>query len=195
MSSDCPSREEALALLTEYTHSESLIKHALAVEAAMRWYAERGGHDVERWGVTGLLHDFDYERWPDPEADGHPYMGNKILTELNYPEDMRDAIMGHAVYTGVERKTDMAKTLFACDELTGLITASVLVRPDKSIHTLTAKSVKKKMKDKAFAKGVNREDIRIGCEEIGVEVGEHIENVIASMQAVAEELGLQGTEA
>ncbi len=195
MSSDCPCREDALALLKEYTHSESLLKHAFAVEAAMRWYAEKGGHDVERWGVTGLLHDFDYERWPEPTPEGHPYMGNKILAELKYPEDVREAIMGHAVYTGVERRTEMAKTLFACDELSGLITASVLVRPDKSIHTLTVKSVKKKMKDKAFAKGVNREDIRIGCEELEIELGEHIENVITSMQAVAEELGLQGTEA
>lgn len=193
MSADCPDRNAALALLHEYTHSESLIKHALAVEAAMRWYAEQGDHDVERWGVTGLLHDFDYERWPDPTPDGHPYIGNKILAELGYPEDVREAIMGHAAYTGVERRTPMAKALFACDELSGLITAAVLVRPDKSIHTLSVKSVKKKMKDKAFARGVNRDDIRIGCEEIGVELDEHIQNVITSMQQVAEELGLQGT--
>jgi len=184
-------REEALALLHEHTKSESLRKHALGVEAAMRWYARKFGEDEDLWGNTGLLHDFDYEAHPTVEE--HPYVGCKILAELDYPQEMIDAIMGHAIYTGVERKTTMAKALFACDELSGLITASVLVRPDKSIHTLSVKSVKKKMKDKAFAKGVSRDDIRIGTEELGLELGEHIQNVIDGMREQADALGLAGT--
>lgn len=192
-------REEALALLREYTQSESLLKHALAVEAAMRWYAshfEQSPQEVEKWGITGLLHDFDYERWPDPVApDGHPFRGNRILTDLDYPEDVREAIMGHAEYSGVPRTTLMAKALFAVDELSGLITASALVRPDKSIRDLSVKSVKKKFKDKAFARGCNREDIRKGAEELDVELDRHIENVITAMRERAEELGLAGTSA
>lgn len=190
------SRDEALALLQEYTKSESLLKHAQAVEAAMRWYArhfEQSSNEIDQWGLTGLLHDFDYERWPDPVApDGHPYKGNQILKELDYPEEICTAIMGHALYTNTPRDSLMAKTLFAVDELTGLITASVLVRPDRSLHTLTVKSVKKKFKDKAFAKGCNREEIRLGAEELGIELGEHMGNVITAMQAVANELDLAG---
>ncbi|RIL10838.1 MAG: HAD family hydrolase [Proteobacteria bacterium] len=187
-------RDEALALLHEYTKSESLIKHALAVEAAMRWYAAHFGEssqEIEKWGITGLLHDFDYEKCPTPEPpDGHPYFGNRILGELGYPDDLREAIMGHALYTNTPRTTKMAKSLFAVDELTGLITASVLVRPDKSIANLETSSVKKKMKDKAFARGCNREDIKLGAEELGIEIEQHITNVIAAMRGAAAELGL-----
>ena len=189
-------RDEAFALLSEYTKNESLIKHALSVEAAMRWYAkhyEQSEEEVEKWGITGLLHDFDYEMFPEPvDPEGHPYKGNQILTELGYPEDIKTAIMGHAEYTGVPRESLMAKVLFAVDELSGLVTASTLVRPDKSLHTLTPKSVKKKMKDLRFAAGCNREDIRNGCEELGVELTQHIENVIAGMREIADELGLAG---
>lgn len=189
-------RNDALALLRDYVQSESLVKHMLAVEAAMRWYANHLGYppaDVEIWGITGLLHDFDYEKYPQPTApEGHPFKGNQILSELGYSEEIRTAIMGHATYTNVPRVTPMAKTLFAVDELSGLITASVLVRPDKNIHNLEAKSVIKKMKDKAFARGCNREDIRLGAEELGVEMATHVENVIAAMKSVAPELGLNG---
>ena len=187
-------RAEAYALLCEYTKNESLIKHALAVEAAMLFYAGHFGEPApERWAITGLLHDFDYEMFPDPsEGKGHPFKGNEILGELGYPEEIRRAIMGHALYTGVPRDTQMAKVLFAVDELSGLVTASVLVRPDKSLHTLEASSVKKKMKDKAFAKGCNREEIRQGAEELGIELTQHITNVIQAMRGVAKELGLDG---
>ncbi|MFM1847772.1 MAG: hypothetical protein RL417_1246 [Pseudomonadota bacterium] len=189
-------RNDALALLRDYVQSESLFKHMLGVEAAMRWYAAHFGcsaPEVEVWGITGLLHDFDYERFPEPTApEGHPFKGNQILAELGYPENIRTAIMGHATYTNVPRESQMAKTLFAVDELSGLITASVLVRPDKSIHNLEGKSVIKKMKDKAFARGCNREDIRLGAEELGIEMGRHVENVITAMKAIAPELGLQG---
>lgn len=189
-------RNHARALLDEYTQSASLIKHALSVEAAMLWYAAHfrvSEEERERWGIAGLLHDFDYERFPDPvPPDGHPYKGNAILAELGYPEDVREAIMGHAEYTGVERVTLMAKTLFAVDELCGLVTACVLVRPDRSIANLEAKSVKKKMKDKAFARGCNREDIALGAKELGIELELHIANVIEAMRGVASELGLAG---
>lgn len=192
-------RDEAMALLTEYTQSASLIKHALAVECAMRWYAGHFGcspDETELWGMTGLLHDFDYEKYPEPVApDGHPFKGNQILGELGYPDSLRTAIMGHALYSGVARETQMAKTLFAVDELSGLVTASVLVRPDKNIHNLETKSVLKKMKDKAFARGCNREDIRLGAEELGIELEQHIGNVIKAMQERASELGLNGTVA
>ena len=189
-----PSREDALALLQEYTKSESLIKHGLSVEAAMRWYAEhfdQSAAETEKWCVTGLLHDFDYEQFPEPVApDGHPFKGNQILTELGYPDDIKDAIMGHADYTGVARESLMAKTLFAVDELCGFITACTLVRPDKSLSSLKLKSVKKKLKTKEFAKGCNRDDIRGGAEELGIELDQHIENVILGMRAISEELGL-----
>lgn len=187
-------REEALALLSEYTKSESLIKHALAVEAGMHWYAEQaslGEGDTLRWRVAGLLHDFDYEAHPEPAPpDGHPFFGNRVLAELGYDQEIRDAIMGHAHYTGAKRETQMAKTLFAVDELSGLITASVLVRPDKSIANLEPASVLKKMKDKAFARGCNRDDIRQGAEELGIELSQHVQNLITAMRRVSTSLGL-----
>lgn len=184
-------RDDALALLHEYTKSESLLQHAHSVEACMRWYATHfaaRGHDVdaELWGITGLLHDFDYEMFPEPTSpNGHPFRGNAILAELGYPEELRTAIMGHAQYSGVPRVTLMDKTLFAVDELSGLITASVLVRPDRSIHNLEVKSVAKKFKDKAFARGCNRDDIRIGAEELGVPLEQHIANCIEAMKPLA----------
>ncbi len=186
------SRTEALALLQEYTSSDSLIKHALAVESAMRWYARYFGEDEELWGITGLLHDFDYERYPNAEPTGHPFVGCQILREQGYPEIMIEAILGHATYSGVPRVTKLAQTLFACDELCGLVTASVLVRPDRALSALEVKSVRKKMKDKAFARGVSRDDILVGAGELGLELDEHIGNVISGMNVVASELGLGG---
>lgn len=192
-------RAEAWDLLNTYTKSASLLKHSMAVEIAMRWYAKQfglGSAEVEKWGITGLLHDFDYEQYPEPVApNGHPYKGNSILTELGYDEDIRTAIMGHALYTGVARESQMAKTLFAVDELSGLITASVLVRPDRNIANLEAKSVLKKMKDKAFARGCSREDIKLGAQELGIELETHVSNTIEAMQAEAETLGLSGVSA
>jgi len=190
-------RGEALALLQEYTKSDSLIKHALSVEAAMKWYAEKyfqlSESEVEKWGLAGLLHDFDYEMYPDLNAaDHHPVKGCQILKDLNYPEDLIDAIMGHADYTGVPRTTPMAKTLYAVDELSGLVFASVLVRPDKSLYTIEASSVKKKMKDKAFARGCNRDEILRGAEELGVDFMEHTKNVIDALRVIAPDLGLAG---
>ena len=190
-------RDEAMALLTEYTKSESLVKHALCVEAAMRWYAkhfEKSAEEIDLWGITGLLHDFDYEKYPEPvEPDGHPYKGNQILTELGYPEELRTAIMGHAEYSGVPRETELDKTLFAVDELAGFIVACTLVRPDRSLHELKVKSVKKRLKAKAFAAGCNREHIIQGTEELGVEFDQHIENVILGLREIADELGLDGS--
>jgi predicted hydrolase (HD superfamily) len=183
-------RDQALALLHEYTKNPSLINHALSVEACMRWYAQAfasQGHeaDLELWGMTGLLHDFDYEMYPEPVSpDGHPFKGNAILGELGYPDSLRTAIMGHALYSGVPRVTLMDKTLFAVDELSGLITASVLVRPDKSIHNLEVKSVLKKFKDKAFARGCNRDDIKLGAEELGIPLEQHTANCIEAMKAL-----------
>jgi putative nucleotidyltransferase with HDIG domain len=186
-------RDEALTLLKRYTESESLLKHAYAVESAMLWYAKELGEDAELWGNTGLLHDFDYEKYPEPvDPGGHPFVGCRILKEEGYPDEMIEAILGHAIYSGVPRNTKLARALFACDELSGLITASVLVRPDKSVHALEVSSVKKKMKDKAFARGVNREDIRIGCEEMGLELEIHIGNVIRALQQNSDALGLTG---
>ncbi len=179
----------------EYTASDSLRKHMLSVEAAMRAYAETFGEDVERWGTTGLIHDFDYERYPNNEhspTEGHPAEGVRILRERGYPEDILRAILGHATYSGVPRDTQMAKTLFAVDELTGLITATALVRPTKNVNEVEAKSVRKKMKDKAFARGVNRDDVITGAEEMGVDLDAHIDFVIAAMQSVAAEIGLAG---
>ncbi|HHE04983.1 MAG TPA: HD domain-containing protein [candidate division WOR-3 bacterium] len=179
-------RDEAFAILTEYTKKENLIKHALAVEAAMRRYAEIFGEDPEEWGIVGLLHDFDYEKFPD----NHPYKGVEILKEKDIPEEWLEAILGHADYTGVERKTLLAKTLFAVDELTGFIVAVALVRPSKKIEDVAVKSVKKKMKDKAFAAAVNREDIVKGADELNISLEEHIKNVLEAMKAIAQELGL-----
>lgn len=193
-----PTREDALALMHEFTQSESLRKHMYAVEAAMRAYATQFGEDVERWGLAGLMHDFDYERWPNAEhaADAeHPAEGVRLLRGRGYPEDVLQAILGHAHYTGVARETRMAKTLFAVDELTGLITATALVKPSKSVHDVDARSVQKKMKDKAFARGVSREDVVNGAAELGVELEVHIQFVIGAMQAKAAELGLAGISA
>jgi putative nucleotidyltransferase with HDIG domain len=193
---DLPSRDNALALVEEFTASESLRKHMLAVEAAMRAYAEHYGEDVERWGITGLVHDFDYERFPNAAhspTEEHPAHGVRILRERGYPEDMLQAILGHATYSGVARETRMAKALFAVDELTGLITATALVRPSRSVNEVDARSVRKKMKDKAFARGVSREDVIQGAQELGVELDEHIAFVIAAMQRSASALGLAGT--
>jgi putative nucleotidyltransferase with HDIG domain len=190
-----PSRDDALALQHEYTASESLRTHMLAVEAAMRAYAEHFGEDVERWGLTGLMHDFDYERWPNAEhaADReHPAEGVRLLRERGWPDDICEAILGHAAYTGVERRTHMARALFAVDELTGLVTATALVRPSRSVLDVDARSVRKKMKDKAFARGVSREDIALGAEELGVPLDEHIAFVIVAMQRSATALGLAG---
>lgn len=185
-----PNRESAWALLTEYTQNPNLIKHALAVEAAMRAYARKFGEDEEKWGITGLLHDFDYEKWPSPED--HPRRGAEILRGLGYPEEVVYAILSHADYLGLPRKSPMDKCLYACDELCGFITAVALVRPTKSIHDVDVRTVKKKLKEKAFAKGVNREDVRRGIEELGVDPDEHISFVIGAMQGVAKELGLEG---
>jgi len=187
-------REGALALMEEWTASDSLRKHMLAVEAAVAAYARRYGEDEELWSVAAPLHDFDYQRYPNPERDesGHPYVGVAELRRRGYPELVLDAIMGHADYTGVRRESLLAKVLYACDELTGLITAAVLVRPDKDIAGLSLKSVQKKLKDKAFARGVNRDDVRRGAEELGVELAEHIAFVIEAMQGRAAVLGLDG---
>ena len=198
LSSDLPSREDALALMHEYTASESLRAHMLSVEAAMRAYAERFGEDPERWGLTGLVHDFDYERFPNnahSASEEHPAEGVRILRARGYPEDVLQAILGHATYCGVARETKMAKTLFAVDELTGLITASALVRPSKSVLDLDGRSVRKKMKDKGFARGVSREDVTQGAAELGVDLDEHIQFVIEAMRPVADSLGLRGTPA
>ena len=189
------SRKDALELVHEYTASDSLRKHMLAVEAAMKAYAERFGEDAERWALAGLLHDFDYERWPNAAhspTDEHPSEGVRKLRDLGYPEDILQAILGHATYTGVPRESRMAKALFACDELTGLITATALVRPSKSLAEVDAKSVRKKMKDKAFARGVNRDDILLGAQELGVDLDEHIQFVIEAMRREAPALGLGG---
>lgn len=194
-STSLPSRAEALALMHEYTQSDSLRKHMLAVEAAMRAYAAKFGEDQERWGLTGLIHDFDYERYPNAEhspTEGHPAQGVRILRERGWPEDILVAIMGHGTYTGVARETRMAKALFAVDELTGLVTATALVRPSRSVNEVDAKSVKKKMKDKGFARGVNRDDVLLGAQELGVELDEHIQFVVTAMQGVADSLGLAG---
>lgn len=191
-----PSRSDAHALMCEFTQSESLRKHMYAVETAMRAYAERFGEDVERWGLAGLMHDFDYERWPNAEHSpdtGHPAEGVRHLRSLGYPEDVLEAILGHASYSGVPRASLMARALFAVDELTGLITATALVRPSRSLHEVDARSVQKKMKDKAFARGVSREDVLNGAAALGVQLDEHIQFVVDAMRGQAELLGLAGT--
>ncbi len=185
------SRDNAWALLTEYTQNENLRKHALAVEAAVRGYARTFGEDEEVWGVVALLHDFDYERYPT--ADDHPYRGAEILREKGYPEFVIRAIMSHAEYTNTPRETKLEHALFACDEMAGFVTAASLVRPSKSVLDLEASSVMKRMKDKAFARAVKREDLRQGAEELGLTLEAHITNVIMSMRERADELGLRGT--
>jgi len=193
-----PTRADALALMHEFTASDSLRKHMLAVEAAMRAYAAKFGEDADRWGLAGLIHDFDYERWPNAAhaADAeHPAEGVRLLRAKGYPEDVLQSILGHATYTGVARASLMARTLFAVDELTGLITATALVRPSRSVHEVEASSVRKKMKDKAFARGVSREDVVQGAAELGVELDDHIAFVIAALRGAAGSLGLAGTPA
>jgi putative nucleotidyltransferase with HDIG domain len=184
-------REQAWGLLTEFTQSESLRKHALAVESCMRAYARKFGENEETWAITGLLHDFDYERHPTPEE--HPFVGEKILAERGYPEEIRRAILSHAQYSGVPRQSKMEKTLFACDELAGFITACAMVKPSKSLAEVEAKSVRKKMKDKAFARAVSRSDITEGAAELGIDLEEHIAFCVDAMRSVAGELGLAGS--
>jgi|SRR5690554_743037 len=189
-------RTDALQLMQEWTESESLRKHMLSVEAAVVAYARKFGADEEEWAMAGLLHDLDYERYPNPERDetGHPYVAAAELRRQGYPESVIHAVMAHADYTGTPRDTQLARVLYACDEITGLVTAAVLVRPDRDIAGLTLKSLKKKFKDKAFARGVNREDVRRGAEELGVELDEHMNFVLQAMQERAAELGLDGSE-
>ncbi|MGE5618614.1 MAG: HDIG domain-containing metalloprotein [Sphingomonadaceae bacterium] len=185
-----PTREDAMKLLTEFTQSDSLIKHALAVEAAMRAYARKFGEDEEKWGVVGLIHDFDYEQ--NPTWDKHVYEGVRILRERGWPEEIVEGVASHASYMNIPRDTPMKKSLFAVDELTGFISAVALVRPSKSVMDVEPSSVRKKMKDKAFARAVSREDIVQGAEAMGIPLDEHIGFVIRAMQSIAEELGLDG---
>jgi putative nucleotidyltransferase with HDIG domain len=185
------SRDAAWALMAEFTQNENLRKHMLAVEAAVRGYARKFGEDEEDWGVVALLHDFDYERWPSLED--HPFRGAEILRERGYPDWVIRAILSHAEYSGVPRESQLEKTLFACDEMAGFVTAASLVRPSKSVLDLEASSVVKRMKDKAFARNVSREDLRRGAEELGLPLDEHIANVIAFMRERADVLGLRGT--
>jgi putative nucleotidyltransferase with HDIG domain len=191
-----PSREDAWKLLCEYTQSESLRKHMLAVEACVRAYARKSGADEDLWGVAALLHDFDYERWPNHEHSAdkeHPAEGARILRELGYSEEIVRAILSHADYTGVPRQSALEHTLFACDELAGFLTACTYVRPSKSILDLELSSVKKRLKDKAFARGVGRDDLVKGAEELGVPLDEHITYCIGALRQHADALGLRGT--
>jgi putative nucleotidyltransferase with HDIG domain len=187
-------RDEALPLMHEYTESESLRRHMYCVEIAMRGYAKHYGEDEEAWGLVGLLHDFDYEKYPNQEhsaTEGHPSFGVRLLRERGLPDAMCEAILGHATYCGVPRESLMAKALFAVDELSGFLVACALVRPGKNLDDLQIKSVKKKLKDKAFAKGVNRDDIRRGAEELGVPLEEHIQFMIATLRPHQERFGLR----
>jgi putative nucleotidyltransferase with HDIG domain len=183
-------RSDALLIVQEYVKNENLIRHMLAVEAAMRFYAEKYDEDEETWGITGLLHDFDWEI--HPTLDKHPQAGAPILRQRGVPEEIIRAVLSHADHTGVSRISRMEKGLFACDEITGLITAVALVRPSRSLYDLTSQSVKKKWKDRAFAAGANREEISRAAEEFGVELYEHVDNVILAMRRIAPELGLDG---
>ena len=185
---ETPTRDDAWALLTEFTDNPSLIKHALAVEAAMCAYARRFGEDEEVWGAIGLVHDFDYQQNPTEET--HLHVGTRILRERGWPEEWIRTVASHADYMGIERESQVAKTLFAVDELAGFLTACALVRPDRAIAEVQVKSVKKKLKDKAFARGVNRDDVRRGAEELGVELAEHIEFVRDAMAGIADQLEL-----
>ncbi len=192
-------REQAWQLLTEYTQSESLLKHAQAVEACMRACSRKFGkgstdvaqQDENLWGIVGLLHDFDYDRWPS--LDDHPYKGNEILKERGYSDEIRRAIMSHAEYSGVSRDTPMERALFACDELAGFITAVALIKPGKSLTEVDVKSVRKRMKDKAFARKVNRDDIIKGAADLGADLDEHIAFCIEALKPIAKELGLDGS--
>lgn len=184
------SRDSAWALLTEYTQGESLRKHALAVEAALRGYARMFEEDETTWGIVGLLHDFDYERWPD--AQNHPFRGAEILRDKGYPEFVVRAILSHAEYSNVPRESRLEHALFACDEMAGFVTAAALVRPSKSVLDLEPGSVMKRMKDKAFARAINRDDLRRGADELQIPLDQHIANVIESLRVRADELGLGG---
>ena len=186
-------REEAWCLLTEFTQSESLRKHALAVEACVRAYARKFGEDEETWALVGLIHDFDYEKYPS--AEDHPFRGSEILAERGVSDEIRRAILSHADYSGVPRVSRLEKTLFACDELAGFITAVALVKPSKSLNEVDAKSVRKRMKDKAFARSVNRQDIINGAADLGVDLDEHITFCVEAMKTIAERLGLAGVQA
>lgn len=183
-------REDALKLVREYVKNENLVRHMLAVEACMRYYAEKFGEEAEVWGLAGLLHDFDWEIHPTLEE--HPQAGEPILRQRQVPEAIIRAIQSHADHTGVPRLSLMEKALYACDEITGLVTAVALVRPSRSLHDLTYQSVKKKWKDRAFAAGANREEIERAAQEFGVELWAHVENVIQAMRRIAPELGLEG---
>ncbi|GEO24334.1 HDIG domain-containing protein [Alicyclobacillus acidoterrestris] len=186
-------RAEALQLLKHYTKSESLLRHAYAVEAACRAYAKKFGEDAEKWGITGLLHDFDYEMYPSKEE--HTIVGARILAEQGYPEDVIYAIRAHASYNHLQRDTQLSKVVFACDEICGFVMAVAMVRPTKNLAEVEVRSVKKKLKDKAFARGVNRDDVYLGVEELGVSLDEHIATVIGALAAIAPELGLDGVSA
>ena len=188
-----PTREQAYALLTEHTESPNLVKHALCVEAAMRFYAAKYDGDAQAWAVTGLLHDFDYEEHPSLEE--HPFVGAEILRSLDYPGEIVEAILGHSDHTGVPRTTPMARSLYAVDELTGFIVACALVRPSKSLVDLPVKSITKKFKDKAFCRAIDRDHLRAAAEEIELPMREHVENVLTALQGIAAELGLAGEAA
>jgi putative nucleotidyltransferase with HDIG domain len=183
-------RDEALALVREYVKNDNLVKHMLSVEAAMRFYAGKFDEDVEKWAITGLLHDFDWEI--HPSLEGHPQAGEPILRQRGVPEDIIRAVMSHADHTGVPRQTRMEKALYACDEVTGLVTAVALVRPSRSLLDLEPSSVKKKWKDKAFAAGANRDEIQKAAAEFGIELWEHVGNIITAMRSIAPDLGLVG---
>ena len=185
------SRDAAYSLMTEHTQSESLRKHMLAVEAAVRGYARMWGEPEEEWAVVAILHDFDYEKYPDPKD--HPFRGVEILKQQGYPEWVTRAILSHADYSGVPRESRLEHTLYACDEMSGFVTAAALVRPSKSVLDLEASSVMKRMKDKAFARAVSRDDLRKGADEIGLPLDQHITNVIAALRERVDELGLRGT--
>jgi predicted hydrolase (HD superfamily) len=184
------SRDDAYALMTEWTQSESLRKHMLGVEAAVRGYARLWGEPEEEWAVVALLHDFDYEKYPDPE--NHPFRGVEVLKEKGYPEWVTRAILSHADYSGVPRQSRLEHTLFACDEMSGFVTAASLVRPSKSVMDLEASSVIKRMKDKAFARAVPRDHLKAGAEELGLPLDQHVANVISYMREQADALGLKG---
>jgi putative nucleotidyltransferase with HDIG domain len=185
-------RDEAFTIVNEFVKNPNLVKHMLAVEAAMRFYARKFGEDEEKWAVTGLLHDFDWEIHPTMEE--HPLAGEPILRERGVPEDIIHAVLSHSDHTGVPRETLMEKTLYACDELTGLITAVALVRPSRALYDLKPKSVKKKWKDRSFAAGANREEMERGAQELGIELWEHVGNVIEAMNIIADDLDLAGSQ-
>ena len=186
-------REDAFQLVIEFTQNPNLVKHMLAVEAAMRAYAQRFGEEEDLWATVGLVHDFDYEQNPDLSVEGHPVTGSKIMRERGWPEEMVRAVLSHASeYTGVPRDTQMEKALYAVDELTGLITAVALVRPSKNIHDVKLRSIRKKWKDKAFAAGVDRQEVEQAADDLGIELWEHVSIVLEAMQGIAGELGLNG---